>query len=125
MSFNVIIAGSRSFRDYNKLKTKCDALFANKKPTVIISGGAPGADTLGQVYATERKIPCIIMPPNWDNLGEKAGYVRNEEMLEKADALVALWDGQSSGTAHMIQISRRKEIPVKIVFFNNNSIEGS
>ncbi len=117
MGFDVIIAGSRDFNDYDLLRKKCNLFFANKHPTSIISGGARGADSLGRKYASEKGIPCVVMPAQWDTYGKKAGYLRNNEMLKRADALVAFWDGSSPGTQQMIQISKHKGIPVRIVRF--------
>ena len=115
--FDVIIAGSRGFNNYALLKQRCDRLFFRHIPTAIISGAARGADTLGERYAKERGFPVKQFPAQWDRYGKRAGYLRNEEMLTAADGLVAAWNGQSKGTAHMIRIAREKGIPVRIIRF--------
>ncbi|MBQ9721533.1 MAG: DUF2493 domain-containing protein [Oscillospiraceae bacterium] len=115
--FDVIIAGSRGFDDYAMLVRHCDYLFSVCKPNAIISGTARGADTLGERYAKERGIPVQRFPAQWDKYGKRAGYLRNQEMLDHADALIAAWDGKSRGTAHMIEIARQKGIPVRIIKF--------
>lgn len=113
--FKVIVAGSRDFSDYLLLCHKCDIFFSKKKPSHIISGNARGADILGKQYAEEHDIPCIVMPAEWDRYGKRAGYIRNQQMLDEADALIAFWDGRSRGTQHMIDIARDKGIPVRVV----------
>lgn len=113
--FRVIIAGTRTFDDYGLLRSKCDFFFQRKKPTAIICGEARGADTLGKRYAQEMGIPVISIPADWDRHGRKAGYLRNVEMARCADALVAFWDGKSSGTKNMLEIAAEKGIPYRIV----------
>lgn len=113
--FNVIVAGSRDFNDFELLTQKLDQLFANRKPTRILSGAARGADTLAIEYAKLRDIPCRKFPAQWRRWGRRAGMIRNREMLEHADALVAFWDGESRGTKHMIDIATEAEIEIRII----------
>ena len=64
---NVIVAGSRTFNDYRLLRNKLDQILANKLPDiVIVSGGARGADTLGERYAQEKGLPVKQFPADWD-----------------------------------------------------------
>ena len=121
---NVIVAGSRTFDDYRLLRYKLDQILANKLPdVVIVSGGARGADTLGERYAQERGLPVKQFPADWDTYGKRAGYLRNEEMAGYADALVAFWDGSSNGTRHMIDLMQGK--PVRVIRFSNGTDAGS
>lgn len=111
----VIIAGGREFQDYRLLAQKCDLFFSRKKPTAILCGGARGADELGKRYGEKHGIPITMYPAKWGKYGKRAGMVRNREMLQDADALVAFWDGQSHGTGNMIEIAKQKGIPIRIV----------
>ena len=114
--YKVIIAGCRDFNDYELLKSKSDYYLQNKLPNVIIvSGHASGADTLGERYAIERGLNCELHPADWNKHGRAAGPIRNAEMAEVADALIAFWDGKSRGTAHMIQAMKRKGKHGKVV----------
>lgn len=94
----VIIAGSRSFNNYSKLKRVMDTISALE----IVCGEARGADSLGRRYAEENGIPIKSFPAQWDKYGKAAGIIRNHEMGDYADYLVAFWDGQSRGTKDMI-----------------------
>lgn len=76
----------------------------------IVSGTANGVDKLGENWAMYRRIPVKKFPANWNMYGKSAGYRRNLEMAGYADALVAVWDGESKGTKHMIDIARDKGI---------------
>lgn len=111
----VIIAGSRDFNDYNLLCERMDFYLRDQEGVEIISGGARGADTLAIKYANERGIPVHVMNADWDKYGKSAGYKRNEQMAEAADALVAYWDGQSRGTSHMIDIAKKHGLKVRVV----------
>ena len=115
--FNVIVAGSRIFNDFDLLTKKLDEIFIERKPTSIICGEAQGADTLGRIYAKERGINVLSFPANWDKYGKVAGFVRNTEMLKHADAVIAFWDGKSKGTEHMIRIAKQAGIKVHTVIF--------
>ena len=120
-SFRVIIAGSRNFNDYPLLATTMDNLLSNiKSKIVIVCGMARGADTLGERYAKDRKYKIVYYPADWDNLGKKAGYIRNEIMAQNADALVAFWDGKSKGTKHMIDLARQYNLRIKVKRYDKN-----
>jgi hypothetical protein len=82
--------------------------------TEVVSGGARGVDTYGTDWALERNIPIKLFRPDWDKFGKGAGFIRNTQMAEYADALVAVWDGQSKGTAHMIKTMEALGKPVYV-----------
>ena len=115
--FNVIVAGSRNFNDYELLTAKLDKILSKRDNVQIVSGGARGADSLGERYAKEHNLPLKIFPANWDLYGRSAGYRRNEQMAEYADALVAFWDGESHGTKHMIETAQAMGLPLRVVFY--------
>lgn len=118
--YRVIIAGSRDFSDYALLCEKCDGLLCQKQGThqiIIISGTARGADTLGERYAQERGYAVEKFPADWEHAGKFAGFIRNRQMADVADALIAFWDGRSRGTANMIDIARQKPLLYRIVRF--------
>lgn len=116
--FRVIIAGTRTFTDYTLLQRECNRLLSEKQRThniVVVSGTARGADTLGERYALERGFQLRRFPADWDKDGKKAGMLRNYRMADNADALIAFWDGTSRGTANMIDIARKKNLPVRVI----------
>lgn len=99
----VAIIGSRSYINYAQVKHTVD----EHKPSMIISGGAEGADSLGQRYAKENGIPILIFYPNWKVHGKSAGYLRNESIIDAADCIIAFWDGESKGTLHSINLAKK------------------
>lgn len=114
----VIIAGSRTYNDYkfasNKIRFYLSQIPSNN--ITIVSGGAKGADAIGERYAKENKIPLKIFPANWEKFKRSAGFIRNTEMANYATHLIAFWDGKSKGTEMMIDIARLKKINTRIVY---------
>lgn len=98
-----IIAGSRSITDYKAVKSAIES--CGWKPSVVLSGCANGVDILGEKWAKENGIPVESYPADWKLFGRSAGKVRNSVMATKAEALVAVWDGRSPGTEHMIEVA--------------------
>ena len=110
----VIIAGGRDIEEYQYV---LDAVTnSDFEISTIISGGARGVDTLGERYAKESKIPLEIYEADWKKYGRAAGPIRNEQMAEVADALIAIWDGKSTGTMNMIDQAPTKGLHVYIEF---------
>lgn len=115
----IIIAGSRDSQDYKLLKTKMDYLLANRadEDITILCGLARGADKLGERYAKEHNYEIEYYPADWNTYGRNAGYIRNEQMAQNADVLVAFWDGKSRGTQHMINLARKYNLDIRVVKF--------
>ena len=109
----VIIAGSRGITSLAEVESAL--IVSGFKPTEIVSGGAPGVDRLGEKLAALRAIPVRQFIPDWSGYaGARAGFVRNTQMAEYADALLAIWDGKSKGTKHMIDTAWKKGLEVFI-----------
>lgn len=107
----VVIAGCRDFNNYKRLKHDLNLFRKTTNVEEIVSGGCRGADLLGEKYAKENNIPIKRFPANWEAYGKKAGPIRNEEMAEYADCLIAYWDSKSRGTKNMIETMRKKGKP--------------
>jgi hypothetical protein len=115
-NLKVIVAGSRTFNDYNLLKTKLDHLLKNQTNIEIVSGTAKGADRLGEKYAQEKGYKLTQFPADWQ-LGNHAGFLRNLEMAKYATHAVIFWDYQSMGTAHMINLCQKHKLNYRIIKF--------
>jgi len=111
-----IIAGGREVTEYAHIIRATQR--CGWTPAVVISGHARGVDKLGELWAERNKIPCEIFPANWDLYGNKAGPIRNNQMAEVADALIAIWDGKSRGTKHMIDTATKKGLKVYVHLLN-------
>lgn len=122
--FRVIIAGSRGFSDYALLKRTMDTLLSNiKEDITVVCGKARGADTLGEQYAKERGYAVAYFPADWDRYGKAAGFIRNEQMAQNADALVAFWDGKSRGTKSMIELAAKYNLKIRIKKYINDGMK--
>ena len=107
-----IIAGSRTITDPQIL---LDALKEiDWRISQVVCGMARGADELGYRWAKTNNIPIAEFPADWKRYGKSAGNRRNAEMASNADALLALWDGESRGTHHMIYVAAQNGLRVKI-----------
>jgi len=111
----VIIAGHRDLDSMNAVEdAMCTAALSGIVPTEVVSGGAAGADTLGELWARHRGIPVKVFRARWEKYGRKAGPLRNQEMADYAQALVALPGPGSKGTHDMIQRARAKGLHVHV-----------
>jgi hypothetical protein len=113
----IAIVGSRTFNDYALLEKELNSLRESVEIELIVSGGAKGADSLGQRYADSNKIPTKIFLPNWTLHGKAAGFIRNRDIIENSDYCIAFWDGTSKGTLSSIELAKKKGILVKVVQF--------
>lgn len=103
------IIGGRDFTDkqlFNKVLNKLLKKDMFSDITKIVSGGAKGADSLGEEYADEHEIEKEIFLPDWNKHGRSAGYIRNHKIMVNSDIAIAFWDGKSKGTAHSIDLAR-------------------
>lgn len=111
----VIIAGCRDFNDYKLLSSKCQNILKEVNDIEIVSGNCNGADLLGERFAKENGHNLILFPAEWSVYGLSAGPRRNEEMAEYADALIAFWDGKSTGTGDMIKRAEKHDLKIRII----------
>lgn len=108
----VIVAGSR---DGFVAKNVFEAIEeSNFIITKVVSGTARGVDKDGEYYAKCNKLPVKQFPADWSTYGKRAGFIRNMAMANYADALVAVWDGKSKGTKHMIDTMKALNKPVYV-----------
>lgn len=111
------IIGSRSFNDYSKLQSELKDYAS--EVTQVISGGAKGADQLGEKWAKEMSKPTTIFLPDWEKYGKSAGFIRNLDIVKNCDMLVAFWDGESKGTLHSIKEAKKLNKPFRIIKYLN------
>ena len=107
-----IIAGGRTVTDDALITAAVDA--CPWSISEIVSGAAKGVDQLGEDWAEQNEIPVKRFPANWKEHGRAAGPIRNREMAEYAEALIAIWDGQSKGTGNMIKTAEKLGLEVSV-----------
>jgi len=111
----IAIVGSRTFDNYTLVEHTLSTY--KQQIEVVVSGGARGADKLGEQWATENGIKTLIFKPDWTKYGKRAGILRNNDIIQNADYVIAFWDGQSKGTAHSISLCKTHNKPCKIVMY--------
>jgi len=123
--YSIGVVGSRHFTsDFYDILAYCLKHRINQigKPVQIVSGGAEGADTLAECFANANLLPSLILRPDWDKYGKRAGFVRNMDIINASDEIFALWDGESKGTEHTIVNALDMNKDVDILLFADNSL---
>src|SRR5438270_835948 len=73
----------------------------------VVSGAAVGVDHAAEEAARARGLPVVSLPAAWSARGQRAGVMRNAEVVAQADVVVAFWDGISPGTQDVIRRARK------------------
>ncbi len=113
----VIVAGCRDYTNYEEAKHFIDYCISKIRidnTIIIVSGGAKGADMLGERYARENGFSVEKYIPHWEKYGKSAGPRRNREMAMICDFVICFWDGKSLGTRSMIEEARLFNKPIRI-----------
>ena len=87
---------------------------------VLVSGGASGPDSLAKAYAKTHGLDFIEFLPYFRL--EKGGkfdardfYIRNMQIIDNCDKVLAFWDGESKGTRHALDYALKTGKPVMII----------
>ncbi len=107
----ILVCGGRDYKDFDCVYKAMDMMADNHNITLLIHGGARGADELAGKWAKDSGVASKVFPANWKEHGKKAGPLRNIEMLKECPGLVIAFPG-GRGTFHMVQISLEAKIPV-------------
>lgn len=118
------VVGSRDFQDYAWLEHCLLRVFRVEELEAVISGGARGADGLAARFAAAHQLPLVVIPADWKHYGRKAGPIRNTEIVARADAVAAFWDGRSPGTRDTITKARNAGLRVEVFFCGRGIAEG-
>jgi len=106
-NIKLAIVGSRGFDDYDLLKETIHKNYTIDKIGYIVSGGAKGADSLGERFADENDILKEIYLPDWKKYGRGAGFIRNKDIVDACDDIILFWDGSSKGTMNSMKHAQK------------------
>lgn len=104
----VAVIGSRELK-VNNLQA-----YLPENVTEIVSGGAKGIDSCAREYALANGIKLTEFLPEYGKYGARAPLVRNVQIIEYADQVLAFWNGKSTGTLFVIRQCRAKGVPVTV-----------
>lgn len=104
----VAVIGSRS------LKVAELERFLPEGVDCIVSGGALGVDSSAADFAKRQGIPLKVFRPDYDSWGRRAPLIRNTQIVDFADMVLAFWDGVSKGTEFVVSYCQRQGKPLKI-----------
>ena len=113
----IVIAGCRDYNNYYEAKEfveYCLSRIRKENEIIIVSGGARGADALGERYAKENGFKIERYPAHWEKYGKSAGPKRNEQMAKVADCVICFWDKKRKGTKSMMGFAREYNKPIRI-----------
>ncbi|WP_303034431.1 hypothetical protein [uncultured Duncaniella sp.] len=91
------------------------ASYISVNPDTIVSGGATGADSFAKEYAVNNNIPIVEYLPEYWKYGRRAPIIRNIQIVENCDSILAFWNGFSRGTKFTIEYAAKKGVPCKVV----------
>lgn len=108
----ILVCGGREYDNVDRVFAALDAVHRKHGITLLIEGGAVGADACGLMWAVRKRVGTKTIEANWAQYGRSAGPKRNQRMLDegKPDAVVAFPGGR--GTADMVGRAKRANIPV-------------
>ncbi len=86
----------------------------------IVSGGAKGIDTCAANYARAAGLKLTEFLPDYDSYGRGAPLRRNDQIAAYADEVLALWDGESHGTAYTIKKFEKLGKPTRVIILKPN-----
>lgn len=116
MGIKLAIIGSRSFNDKHKLELAINQL--NLDIDTVVSGGAMGADKLGEEWAKNHDKKVELHLPEWSKYGRSAGIIRNKAIVQSCDFCLVFWDGKSKGTNSSIVQCQKLKKPFLIIKYS-------
>ena len=83
--------------------------------TEVVSGGAKGIDTDADNYARDNNLKITLFLPDYSRYGRGAPIVRNKQIVDYADEVLAFWDGKSRGTLSVIEYCKKQGKTVRVI----------
>ena len=106
----VAIIGSRNINHPVDLSR-----YIPQSTTTIISGGAKGVDSLAASHAKDNGIELVVFRPDYAKYGKGATFIRNRQIIDNADMVLAFWDGESKGTKYTIEYAIKKGKETQVI----------
>lgn len=121
---NLGIVGSRTYTDRDLMFAWLDRIHIELGPfDRIVTGDSNGPDLLAKQWGNINGIDIKVCYADWTRKGNQASYLRNINIIENSDFIIAFWDGDSKGTAHAIRITRTLNKPLLVISKSGNNYE--
>lgn len=107
----VVVTGGRRYTDVLTVNRTLDTLHREQKITLLVHGGALGADLLAHLWAEDRGVAVLRVKAEWGKMGKAAGPIRNQKMIDLSPDLVVAFPGKQ-GTSDCVRRAEQSGIRV-------------
>lgn len=114
----ILVCGGRNYSDHVRVIDELDLAAADAggyRSLHVVTGGAPGADSLAAMWARVNGCHTTTYPADWATHGPKAGPLRNQRMLDESRPVEVIAFPGGAGTADMVARARKAKVPVRVV----------
>jgi len=105
----LLVVGSRSIENFDL------SGYVPEETALIISGGGSGINAIAEDYADRHRISKLVLRPDYKKYGTVAPLKRNDEMVDLADSVIAVWDGVSKGTKDTIDRAKERKKSLTVI----------
>lgn len=116
----ILVTGSRTWTDKQQIADvllECwhDALQDGASGILVVHGAWPrGADAIADRWCTANDVPAEPHPADWAGLGKRAGFIRNQAMVDLGAAIcLAFIRDRSRGATHTATQAEAAGMPVR------------
>ncbi len=117
----LMVCGSRSIEDHDFVWKCIEETYKTYKFDTIIEGGADGVDSLAGLFTIYHRFNHMTIYPQWNKHGNKAGFMRNSDLVEICNKGIAMWDGKSTGTKDSITKLKKVGKLLKVFKYENKT----
>jgi len=108
------VVGSRGWAMPSVISKELDSQYTVGELSEVVTGGALGVDSFAEAWCRLRLVPCRVFKPNW-SVGKRGAAIRNRQIVDYCDWLIAFWDGKSRGTKMSIDMAAKAGKLLKII----------
>lgn len=103
-------------RNRKALQEALQAVLVRFHGATLVHGGAKGFDEQVEALARSMGIETLVVRPDYASHGRAAPHIRNREIVDMCQELVALWDGrEKGGTYGTMLYAQRRGLAVEVV----------
>lgn len=118
----LLIAGSRGFKDEKRMFDELVLLIKSgviDSSVELVTDRSRGASLVGYKLFKQMDKPIHVIKARWNELGERAGYVRNQEITHACNRALIFWNGRSGSIKHLIGFMTKVGKPFTVVRYED------